>query len=108
MELLLAFEAAKNALVQAKERAQQAVTAMLSAARPAQDELLRLEALAAEDQFGLPISRNAARFMRLRGEAAAREADEVNHLHQPEIALARTNVVNCDMAATALYNSTRL
>ena len=49
MELLLAFEAAKNTLAQAKERAQQAVTAMLSAARPAQDELLRLDALLRRD-----------------------------------------------------------
>ena len=48
LELMLAFEAAKNALAQAKERAQQAVTAKLSAARPAQDELLRLDALTAE------------------------------------------------------------
>jgi hypothetical protein len=66
LELLLAFEAAKNALVHATERAQQAVAALLSAARPAQDELLRLEALAAEGRFGLPISRNAARFMVMR------------------------------------------
>jgi hypothetical protein len=50
MELLLAFEATKNALAQAKERAQQAVTAMLSAARPAQDELLRLDALLRRDR----------------------------------------------------------
>jgi hypothetical protein len=70
MELLLAFEVAKNALAQAKERAQQAVTAMMSAARPAQDELLWLEALLRRDLY---FSRNVARFMRLRGEAAARE-----------------------------------
>ena len=49
LELLLAFEAAKNALVHAKERAQQAVAAKLSAARPAQDEMLRLEALLRRD-----------------------------------------------------------
>ena len=48
LELLLAYEAAQNALAQAKERAQQAVTAKLSAARPAQDELLRLDVLTAE------------------------------------------------------------
>jgi hypothetical protein len=95
----------KNALVQAKEWAQQAVTAKLSAARPAQDELLRLEALAAEGKFGLPISRNVARFMRVRGEVATREADELNYLHQAEIALAHANVVDCDMAATAMHKA---
>jgi hypothetical protein len=40
-----------------------------------------------------------------RGEAAAREADELNDLHQAEIALAHANVVNCDMAATALHKA---
>jgi hypothetical protein len=54
LELLRAFEAAKNALVYAKERAQQGVTTVLSAARPAQDELLRLEALAVEGCWGGP------------------------------------------------------
>ena len=34
MELLLAFEVAKNALAQTKEWAQQAVAAILSVARP--------------------------------------------------------------------------
>ena len=43
--------------------------------------------------------------MQLRGEAAATEAYELNHLHQPEIALAHANVVNCDMAATALHKA---
>ena len=43
--------------------------------------------------------------LQLRGEAAATEAYELNHLHQPEIALAHANVVNCDMAATALHNA---
>ena len=81
------------------------MAAMLSAIRPAQDELLRLEAIAAKGQFGLPISRNAARFMHLRGEAATREADELNDLHQTEIALAHANVVDCDMAATALHKA---
>ena len=46
-----------------------------------------------------------ARFMRLGGEAATREVDELNHLHQPEIALAHANVVNCDMVATALHKA---
>jgi hypothetical protein len=98
LKLLLACEAAKNALVQAKERAQQAVTAKLSAARLAQDELLWLEALLRRDPA---IKDRAPPGIELRrGEAAAREADELNHLHQPEIALAHANVVNCDMAAT--------
>jgi hypothetical protein len=104
LELMLAFEAAKNALAQAKERAQQAVTAKLSAARPAQDEMLRLDALAAEGYWGILISPNASLFRHKR-EAAAREADELNDLHQAEIALAHANVVNCDMAATALHKA---
>ena len=104
LELMLAFEAAKNALAQAKERAQQAVTAKLSAARPAQDELLRLDALTAEGYWGIPISRNASLFRHKR-EAATREADELNDLHRTEIALAHANVVNCDMAATTLHKA---
>jgi hypothetical protein len=44
----MAFKAAKNALVHANERAQQAVAALLSAARLAQAALLRLEALVAK------------------------------------------------------------
>jgi hypothetical protein len=81
LELMLAFEVAKNALVQAKERAQQAMAALLSAARLVQDELLRLEALAAKGQWGLRILQNVAHFMRMRGEAAIREADELDDLH---------------------------
>ena len=105
LELMLAFEAAKNALAQAKERAQQAVTAKLSAARPAQDEMLRLDALAAEGYWGILISPNASLFRHKREAAAAREADELNDLHQAGIALAHANVVNCDMAATALHKA---
>ena len=78
------------------------MTTMLSVARRAQDELLRLEALLWRDLL-VYSSWNVARFMRLRGEVATREADELNHLHQPEIALAHANVVNCDMVATALH-----
>ena len=81
LELMLAFEVAKNALVQAKERAQQAMAALLSAARLVQDELLRLEALAAKGQWGLRILQNVAHLMRMRGEAAIREADELDDLH---------------------------
>ena len=75
---------------------------LLSVARRAQDELLWLEALLRRDLL-VYSSRNVARFMRLRGEVATREADELNHLLQPEIALAHANVVNCDMVATALH-----
>ena len=84
LELMLAFEAANNALAQAKERAQQAVTAKLSAARPAQDEMLRLDALAAEGYWGILISPLNASLFRHKREAAAREADELNDLHQAE------------------------
>jgi hypothetical protein len=41
----------------------------------------------------------------LRREAAAREVDELNDLHQAEIALARANVVNCDMAARVRHKA---
>ena len=80
------------------------MAAKLSAARPAQDELLRLDALTAEGYWGIPISRNASLFRHKR-EAATREADELNDLHRTEIALAHANVVNCDMAATALHKA---
>jgi hypothetical protein len=43
--------------------------------------------------------------MRLRGEAATREADQLNEFHEAEIALARANVVKCDTAATALHKA---
>ena len=68
---------------------------MLSAPRPAQDVLLRLEALAG------PLLRAHNPLMRLRREVAAREAAELNDLHQAGIALARANVVNCDIATGA-------
>ena len=51
-ELFLAFDAAKSVLVQAEERAELAVASLLSAARPAQDALLRLEALVVEFYWG--------------------------------------------------------
>jgi hypothetical protein len=82
-ELFLAFDAAKSALVQAEERAQLAVASLLSAARPAQDALLRLEALAAECYWGVPISPNAAHFMCLKREAAAREVAVLNGRPSP-------------------------
>jgi hypothetical protein len=41
----------------------------------------------------------------MRREVAAMEADELNDLHQAEIALARANIVNCDMVATALFKA---
>ena len=92
MELLLEFDVAKSALVQAEERAQLAGAALLSVARPAQDALLRLEALAG------PLLRAHSPLMRLKREVAAKEAAELNDLHQAEIALARANVVNGDIA----------
>jgi hypothetical protein len=53
---------------------------------------------------GVLISPNASLFRQKR-EVATREADELNDLHQAEIVLARANVVNCDMAATALHKA---
>ena len=99
-ELLLEFEAAKSALGQAKERAQLAVTTLLSAARPAQDALLRLEALAAEGPWP-----TAAWAIGLKRKAADREEAELNDLHQAEIALARANVVKCHIAVSLKHKA---
>jgi hypothetical protein len=65
---------------------------------------LRLDALAAEGYWGILISPNASLFRHKR-EAAAKEADELNDLHQAEIALAHANVVDCDMVATAMHKA---
>jgi hypothetical protein len=65
--------------------------------------MLRLEALLQRD----PAIRDRAPpgIELRRGEAAAREADELNHLHQAEIARAHANVVDCGMVATALHKA---
>ena len=68
---------------------------LLSAARPAQDALLRLKALAG------PLLRTHSPLMRLKREVAAMEAAELMDFHQAGIALARANVVNCDIATGA-------
>ena len=99
-ELILEFEAAKSTLGQAKQRAQLAVTTLLSAARPAQDALLRLEALAAEGPWP-----TAAWAIGLKRKAADREEAELNDLHQAEIALARANVVKCHIAVSLKHKA---
>ena len=53
-----------------------------------------------EGRWGLPIADHIM-LLRLKREAANREAAKLNDLHEAEIALARANLVNCDIATEA-------
>ena len=53
-----------------------------------------------EGRWGLPIADHIM-LMRVKREAANREAAKLNDLHEAEIALARANLVNCDIATEA-------
>jgi hypothetical protein len=53
-----------------------------------------------EGRWGLPIADHIM-LMRVKREAANRETAKLNDLHEAEIALARANLVNCDIATEA-------
>jgi hypothetical protein len=53
-----------------------------------------------EGRWGLPIADHIM-LLRLKREVANREVAKLNDLHEAEIALARANLVNCDIATEA-------
>jgi hypothetical protein len=78
-----------------------------SAARPAHDARLELEAIVVEGGCGLPTAGHNPLMpvMRLKREAAARDAAELNDLHHAEIAMAHATVVYYDIATRAVKNA---